>query len=284
MRVLANCKINIGLDITARRQDGFHNLETVMYPITELYDELIINPLTSDEIEFSQSGIVVDCPVEKNLCVRAARLMQLRYATSGVSIALDKSLPFGAGLGGGSADATAVICAMNEIYSLQLSPKELCDIAAELGSDTPFFVHNTPQLCTGRGEIMNPVALDLSQYKIVIIKPDVAISTAVAFSGVVPRTPSTPLEELIKLPIEQWQGRVKNQFEEHLFPLYPQLAQIKKELLNRGALYASMSGSGSAIYGIFDPSANIEECYSTRWLPSQILTSITSASIPYLSL
>ncbi len=284
MRLRANCKINIGLDITHRRQDGFHDLETVMYPITELYDELIINSLTSDEVEFSQSGIVVDCPAEKNLCVRAARLMQLRYATKGVQIILNKALPFGAGLGGGSADATAVIGAMNEIYALELTTQELCDIAAELGSDTPFFVHNTPQLCTGRGEVMSPIALDLSQYKIVIIKPDVAISTAVAFSGVVPRTPSVPLEELIKLPIEQWQGRVKNQFEEHLFPLYPQLAEIKKELLSMGALYASMSGSGSAIYGIFDPSINLEKCYSTRWVPSQILTSITSASIPYLSL
>ncbi|MFI3302480.1 MAG: 4-(cytidine 5'-diphospho)-2-C-methyl-D-erythritol kinase [Rikenellaceae bacterium] len=251
MTTQANCKINIGLDILSRCEDGFHDLSTVMYPIKGLYDEVRVTPLESYDIEFASEGIAIDCPSEDNLCVRAAKAMQLRFFTPGVRITLNKTIPFGAGLGGGSSDATAVITAMNKLFDLRLSPAELVTIAATLGSDTAFFVHNSPQLCCGRGEIMTPIKLDLSPYHIVLVKPEVGISTAQAYGGVTPAAPSTPLAELIARPIEEWQEHIKNDFEPHIFEAYPILERIKSELLECGALYASMSGSGSTIYGIF---------------------------------
>ncbi|MFI3292823.1 MAG: 4-(cytidine 5'-diphospho)-2-C-methyl-D-erythritol kinase [Rikenellaceae bacterium] len=256
MIIRANCKINIGLDVLRRRQDGFHDLSTVMYPIFGLYDQVNVERIDSAQIEFLSKGLVIDCPADKNLCVRAARLMQQRYSTPAVRITLNKMIPFGAGLGGGSADATAVIVAMNSIFELGLSEDRLISIAAELGSDTAFFVRNTPQLCTARGEVMNAIDLDLSHYHIAIIKPEVGVSTTQAYGGVKPQIPETPLQELVTRPIEEWQGRVKNDFEPHIFEIYPILAQIKKELLEAGALYAAMSGSGSTIYGIFEESDN----------------------------
>ncbi len=254
MILRANCKINIGLDIIARREDGFHDLETLMIPVVGLYDELHIEPIPdSTEVTFQGVGMEVDCAAEDNLCVRAARLMQSRYEVGGVSITLDKRIPFGAGLGGGSSDATAILTAINEIYNLSLSEVELISLAAELGSDTAFFVRNTPQYCTGRGEKMEHFALDLSGKWLVLIKPDgVNVSTREAYSGVRPSTPKTPLKELLKHPIEEWQGAIKNDFEPHIFRAYPTLEQIKNDLLDAGALYAAMSGSGSTIFGIFD--------------------------------
>ncbi len=260
MTIHANCKINIGLNVLRRREDGFHELSTVMYPIKGLYDKVTITPLATSDVKFSSEGLLIDCPPEKNLCVRAARLMQQRYNTPGVHITLNKIVPFGAGLGGGSSDATAVILAMNEIFSLNISSQELIDIAALLGSDTSFFVCNSAQLCSGRGEIMTPLDLELRGYTIAMVKPDVGVSTAQAYGGVCPKLPSTPLHELIQRPIEEWQGQVVNDFESHIFDLHPILGEIKDELLDRGALYASMSGSGSTIYGIFDhPNSDINK-------------------------
>ncbi len=252
MVIRANCKINIGLDILRRRGDGFHDLSTIMYPIHGLYDEVTIEAIDSSQIEFMSKGLIIDCPPDKNLCVRAAKLVQQRYATPAVRITLNKIVPFGAGLGGGSSDATAVIMAMNSIFELNLSDEVLICLAAELGSDTAFFVRNTPQLCRGRGEIMSDIDLDLSRYTIAIIKPNIGVSTAQAYGGVTPTIPHTPLEELIIRPIEEWQECVKNDFEKNIFKLYPSLMQIKERLLNAGAIYASMSGSGSTIYGIFE--------------------------------
>ena len=267
MTISANCKINIGLDILARREDGFHELSTVMYPVGGLADRLTVERLSGDEVEFCATGIAIDCPEEQNLCVRAARLMQQRYGAGGVHITLEKNIPFGAGLGGGSADATAVVKAINNLYSLQLSQEQLVDVASQLGSDTPFFVYNTPQLCTSRGEVTSPVDVDLSGYNIVLVKPDIHISTAEAYSGVRPKEPQTSLQELISLPVEMWQGQIKNDFEEHIFKLHPSLSQIKEELLKQGALYASMSGSGSAIYGIFGDVNTLDKEFISRYNP-----------------
>ncbi|MFI3247776.1 MAG: 4-(cytidine 5'-diphospho)-2-C-methyl-D-erythritol kinase [Rikenellaceae bacterium] len=255
MIIRANCKINIGLDIIARREDGFHDLETVMMPVVGLYDELSID--AAPETTFRGVGMEVDCAAEDNLCVRAARLMQSRYGVGGVSITLDKRIPFGAGLGGGSSDATAVLIAMNQLFGLSIPESELIGLAAELGSDTAFFVRNTPQYCTGRGEKMEQFDLDLSGRWLVLIKPDgVNVSTREAYSGVRPSVPQRSLRELLTLPIESWQGSVKNDFEPHIFRAYPSLEQIKNDLLAVGALYAAMSGSGSTIFGIFDSDPN----------------------------
>ena len=185
MRYRANCKINLGLDVLRRRDDGYHDLETVMLPVVGLYD--VIDVERADEgVEFRGEGIVVDCPTEKNLCVRAARLMQQRFDTRGVRITLDKRVPFGAGLGGGSSDATAVIVAINDIYQLGLERSLLAELAAELGSDTSFFVYDEPQYCTSRGEVMEPIDIDLRGLWLVVVKPDEGVSTTEAYSGVRP--------------------------------------------------------------------------------------------------
>ena len=249
MVIRANCKINIGLDVLRRRADGFHNLSTVMAPVPGLYD--IVEVIPAEQMHFEQRGIVVDCPVEKNLCIKAARLMQSRYGVGNVVITLDKRVPFGAGLGGGSSDATAVIVAMNEIFGLHLSEEELVDCAALLGSDTAFFVRNTPQLCTGRGEIMTPISLPIEGLWLVVVKPEEGVSTAEAYGGVKPAEPAVALEKFLQQPVNQWQGSVKNDFEPHIFEAHPIIAALKQVLIDAGAVYASMSGSGSALFGLF---------------------------------
>ena len=249
MELRANCKINLGLDVLRRRADGFHELSTVMLPVRGLYDVVTVD--RAAQMSFDQRGIEVDCPMEKNLCVKAARLMQQRYGVGNVAITLDKRVPFGAGLGGGSSDATAVIVAINELFALNLSEDELIDAAAALGSDTAFFVRNTPQICTGRGEVMTPIALPLEGLWLVVVKPEEGVSTAEAYGGVKPAVPTVSLEQSLQLPVEQWQGRVKNDFEPHIFEAHPAIASLKQMLLSSGAVYASMSGSGSALFAIY---------------------------------
>lgn len=251
MIIRANCKINIGLDVLERRADGFHELSTVMFPVVGLYDEVEVERIDSSNVEFCSEGITIDCSSDSNLCVKAYRLMSERYGISGVRITLRKNIPFGAGLGGGSSDATVVILAINSLFELGLEESVLIDLAAELGSDTAFFVRNTPQLCTGRGEKMVSIDLSLRGYWLVLIKPDEGVSTREAYSGVKPAYPERPLSELIELPVEEWQGLIKNDFEPHIFEAHPLLATIKDDLLGAGALYASMSGSGSTIYALF---------------------------------
>lgn len=266
MILRANCKINLGLDILRRRADGFHDLETVMFPVAGLYDEVevvrtgafgnVYEATGTPGAAFRAEGLAVDCAPEENICLKAFRLMQRYYGVDGVSIRLDKRVPFGAGLGGGSADGTAVLIAVNELFALGLSESELIARAAELGSDTAFFVRNTPQLCKGRGEVMEPFALDLSGMTLVIIKPDEGVSTREAYAGVQPRIPETPLAERLGRPVAEWQGLVTNDFEEHIFAAHPAVRAAKERLLAEGAVYASMSGSGSAVFGLFDGGRN----------------------------
>lgn len=250
----ANCKINIGLDILRRRNDGYHDLETVMFPVHGLYDQVDI--VKSDRLQFRSLGLTVDCPDEDNICLKAFWLMRKRYGVGDVKITLDKRVPFGAGLGGGSADGTAVVMALNDIFSLKLSEFELISCAAELGSDTAFFVRNTPQLCSGRGEILTPIDVDLQGRYLVIVTPEDKVSTREAYAGVTPQIPATPLNDRIQQSISLWQRSITNAFEPHIFISHPQIAATKNALLEYGAIYASMSGSGSAVYGVFD---NIEK-------------------------
>ncbi len=263
MTIYANCKINIGLDILKRREDGFHELSTVMFPVQGLYDVVDFELTQDDKVEFVGKGMMVDCPAEDNLCVKAYRLMRDNFPeVGGLRITLDKRVPFGAGLGGGSSDATAVILAINELFELGLCEERLIELASMIGSDTAFFVRNLPQLCTGRGEIMSSIELDLSGKYLALIKPDVNISTREAYSGVKPAYPAESLSELMKLPILEWQGRVKNDFEKHIFAAYPLLAEIKEELITNGASYAAMSGSGSTIFGIFEEQEDAKKAIS----------------------
>ena len=249
MKIRANCKINIGLDVLRRREDGYHDLSTVMVPVKGLYDEVEV--VAADESSLTIVGLEVDCDPEQNICMKALRLMQQRYGIGEASITLDKRIPFGAGLGGGSADGTVVILALNEIFSLNLDEQTLISLAAELGSDTAFFVRNTPQLCEGRGEIMTPIELCLDGYWLVLIKPDENVSTREAYAGVTPCIPERSLVERLAEPIERWQESVKNDFERSVFASHPVIGEIKQMLLDAGATYASMSGSGSTVFGIF---------------------------------
>ena len=253
----ANCKINLGLDIISRREDGFHDLETVMLPVPELYDVVEVERIDGAS-EFVSKGLVVDCDAEHNLCMKALRLMQRLYGVGEVRIALDKRVPFGAGLGGGSSDATSVILAVNELFALGLSEEQLVEAAAMIGSDTAFFVRNTPQLCTGRGEKMTPIELPLQGKYLVVAKPNEGVSTKEAYSGVKPAVPQVRLVDALQRPIEEWQGVVKNDFEPHIFEAHPAIAELKKTMLDAGAIYASMSGSGSAVFGIFDEAVALE--------------------------
>ncbi len=248
----ANCKINLGLDILRRRPDGYHDVETVMYPVRGLFDVVEVNRTTATGAEFRAEGLAVDCDPADNLCLKAFRTMHDRYGVDGVRIRLDKRVPFGAGLGGGSSDATAVIRAIDALFELHLDEAELIDCAATLGSDTAFFVRNTPQLCTGRGEVMSSYPIDLSGMTLVIVKPDDAVSTREAYAGISPRVPAVPLAERLRRPMSEWQRSVENAFEPSVFAAHPAIRAAKERLLAAGAVYAAMSGSGSAVFGLFD--------------------------------
>ena len=257
MIVHANCKINIGLDVLCRREDGFHDLETVMVPVLGLYDVVEVEQAEGCST-FEQTGVMVDCDADSNLCMKALRLMQRLYGVGEAHIRLDKQIPFGAGLGGGSSNATAVIVALNELYALGLSETELIEAAAMIGSDTAFFVRNTPQLCMGRGEKMQPIELPLQGKYLAIAKPAEGVSTKEAYAGVKPAEPQVRLSDRLSRPIEEWRDCVKNDFEPHIFASHPVIAALKQTMYDAGAVYASMSGSGSAVFGIFDTKPNLE--------------------------
>lgn len=260
MILFPNCKINLGLHITARRPDGYHEIETLFYPVRGLCDAVEILPdsgVSGKEVVFSSTGLAVDCPEDKNLCVKAARILLEAFperfaAVGGVRIHLHKHIPFGAGLGGGSADATAVLAGLNGVLSLGLSEDELAPYAARLGSDTVFFLYNKPMLGLGRGERLEPFPdVDLRGWWLLLVKPNVGVSTAEAYSLITPRVPSVPLADILQSPVEEWRGKLANDFEEPLFRKLPVLGEIKTELYRRGAAYAAMSGSGSTVFGLF---------------------------------
>ena len=251
MILRANCKINLGLDILRRRADGYHDLETVMFPVRGLYDDVEVVRTDAPGVTFRAEGLAVDCAAEDNICLKAFRLMRDRYGVDGVRIRLVKRVPFGAGLGGGSADATAVGQAHNDRIPQGRAEAERLARAAEVGSPTAFFVRNSPQLCTGRGEVMEPFPLELSGMTLVIVKPDEGVSTREAYAGVRPRVPEVPLVERLRRPVGEWQGLVTNDFEESVFAAHPAIRGFKERLLAAGAVYASMSGSGSALFGLF---------------------------------
>ncbi len=245
-----NAKINIGLNVVEKRLDGYHNLETIFYPVN-IFDSVEI--LEGKELQFFSYGLEIPGEVEHNLCVKAFRLLEAEFKIPNVHIHLLKNIPFGAGLGGGSADAAWVLKLLNEKFELNLSLEKLEDLAAQLGSDCAFFIRNTAQYASGRGEILEPVDIDLQKHTFALIKPNFGISTKEAFSGLKPKPSSQDLRSLVKQPIETWKHQIKNDFEESLFPKFPALQKIKNELYERGAKYASMSGSGSTLFGIFEP-------------------------------
>ncbi len=251
MKLYPNCKINIGLRVVGKREDGYRNLETIFYPIYGLHDELEITKGTG---RFMQEGIVVDCDPKKNLIWRCYDLMRSLYPQiEDVDIRLTKNIPFGAGLGGGSSDAAFTAKALNEIFELGLTKNELAHIVSQLGADCAFFIYNTPCFATGIGDELTPIDLDLSGKRLIMIKPEVSISTREAYayiveSGKLKVERSRIVQEVESLELEH----CINDFEASVFPTHPILGQIKKRLLDAGAFYAAMSGSGSTIYGLFE--------------------------------
>lgn len=250
MVTFPNAKINIGLNITSRREDGYHNIETIMIPIP-WRDILEIVPAKGKESTLTITGRQVNCPTEKNLVMKAFRAMESRFNLPSVDMFLHKVIPDGAGLGGGSADAAFAITCLNQLFELNASNAELAEIGTTIGADCPFFIYNTPMFAQGIGTEFSKISLDLSGYKILVVKPQVSVPTAQAYAGVTPSTPKHILTQSIATPIEHWHNTIKNDFEHSIFPLHPIVAEIKRQIIKLGADYASMSGSGSAVYGIF---------------------------------
>lgn len=252
MIVFPNAKINIGLDIVRRRNDGYHDLETVMMPVPWC-DILEIVPAHGDTDTLTVTGRGVDCPPEKNLVMKAVRALRETVDFPPVDIYLEKIIPDGAGLGGGSADAAFTLTCIDSLFGLGLPRRLLAETAARIGADCPFFIYNNVSFCTGTGTDIKAFPLHLpSPLWIAIVKPDESVSTREAYAGVTPSVPATALTELLTLPVTRWQGAVKNDFEASIFPAHPAIAAVKQALLDMGAVYTSMSGSGSAVYALFD--------------------------------
>ncbi len=261
-----NCKINLGLNIIHKRTDGYHNIETVFYPL-QLNDILEIIPnnvscaiseIKSNQlnIEFTSSGLFIEGNADNNLCIKAYRLLKKDFPTlPSVQIHLHKHILIGAGLGGGSADAAFTLQLLNKKFNLNLSQEQLIDYALQLGSDCPFFIYNQPCFASSRGEKLQPIDLQLSAYQFVIVNPAIHISTAWAFSQIKPKAPDQSIHKIITMSIEKWKHQLINDFEEPVFKAYPEIELIKNTLYNAGAVYASMSGSGSTVYGIFKKDA-----------------------------
>lgn len=263
MIAFPNCKINIGLHILRKRPDNYHDIETVFYPV-QLCDVLEILPLKKSEVSFTNTGINIE-DKSGNLCLKAYQLIKNDFpALPPVSIHLHKVIPIGAGLGGGSSDAVATLQLLTKIFSLEISNEKLSEYALLLGSDCPFFILNKPALAKGRGEILEPVEPLLKGYHIAVIFPDIHCNTTKAFSSVTPAVPGNSLTELYRSPVSEWANNMYNDFEQSVFIEHPSIKQIKEYLYEAGADYASLSGSGSTVYGLFKndiPVLNLPAAY-----------------------
>lgn len=265
MLLYPNAKINLGLNVVEKREDGYHNIETVFYPIG-LSDIIEILPSEScSDYSFSSAGIEIKGDPEDNLIVKAFWLLKSECYFPPVDISFVKQIPFGAGLGGGSADAAFVLKGLNELFELKFTPRKLEKLASRLGADCPVFIKNKPVFATGIGDVFTPIKLSLKGKFLLLVKPDIHVSTPEAYSLVKPEKPEYSLVEMIKKPISEWKDIVKNDFELSVFTKYPPIAVIKQKLYDMGAVYASMSGSGSSVYGIFEeiPETNdfFDECF-----------------------
>ena len=257
-----NCKINIGLRVVRKREDGYHDLETIFYPVYGLHDELEVNRVSrignrESDVGFSfiQEGLAVDCPAEDNLIIKCYQRMRAKYPQIGdVRIRFKKNIPFGAGLGGGSSDAAHMAIALNEIFALGLTKEQLAEEVRPLGADCPFFVYNTPCYAEGIGDKLTPISLDLSGLRLIMIKPNCGVSTREAYSGIIrhPEVEGQIKQALTEgLSFDAMRPLLINDFEQTVFPLHPEIAEIKKRLQDAGAMYTAMSGSGSTVFGLF---------------------------------
>ncbi len=258
MVVFPHCKINLGLHVISKRDDGYHNIETCFYPVPW---RDVLEIIKSNQFSFSQSGLKIPGNAGENLCVKAYQLLQKDFNLTPVQIHLHKVIPTGAGLGGGSSDAAFTLRALNYIFNLNLSQTALKSYAAQLGSDCAFFIDDKPMLASGRGEILSETSFSLKGKHLVIIKPDIHVSTAEAYSGVKPKQPVQTISKIINEPILNWKNNLSNDFEESVFKKYAVIKETKEKLYLNGARYASMSGSGAAVFGIFDSPVDLENLF-----------------------
>jgi 4-diphosphocytidyl-2-C-methyl-D-erythritol kinase len=254
MVIFPNAKINIGLNVTERRADGYHNLETVFYPV-KINDVLEIIP--ANELSFESSGLDIPGRLEDNLCIKAYHLLKKDHDIPPVAIHLHKHIPIGAGLGGGSSDAAYFIRLMDQAFELKLRVERMQDYARALGADCAFFIENKPVFAFEKGDEFEPVKLDLSKYSIALVMPPTQVSTAEAYRSVTPAEVKTSLIELIDLPVAEWKKYIKNDFEESVFRNHVVIRGAKAALYESGALFASMSGSGASVFGIFDKTPDL---------------------------
>ncbi|MBQ0030365.1 MAG: 4-(cytidine 5'-diphospho)-2-C-methyl-D-erythritol kinase [Bacteroidales bacterium] len=257
MIVFPNVKINLGLNIVEKRPDGYHNLETVFYPVP-LCEALEIVPAKGDSDVLNVFGAQVSGDPNANLVMRALSALRKDFPQiPALEVSLLKKLPMGAGLGGGSSDGAFMLKMLNECYGLGLSQQQLIEYAAKLGADCPFFLVNKPVYATGIGEIMQPVGMSLEGYSIVLVKPDVFVSTKEAFAGIKPKPTSLSARDIVSMPVEQWKDLLVNDFENTIFPLHPEIAEVKDKLYSAGAVYSAMSGSGASVLALFAPGKDV---------------------------
>lgn len=249
MIAFANAKINIGLQVLRRREDSYHDLETVFYPVG-IHD--VVEVIESSETRFFSSGVAIPQAASGNLCLRAYELIRSQVDIPPVDIYLHKVIPVGAGLGGGSSDAAAILRLLNDLFAIGFSDSALMAMASQLGADCAFFLRNRPVFATGIGDVFADVSVSLAGYHLVIVKPDIHIATADAYRGITPRPEGNGLAQAIRLPVAAWKERITNDFEAGVFSRHPAIGKIKADLYEAGALYAAMSGSGSAVFGIFE--------------------------------
>lgn len=245
-----NAKINLGLNVTGIRPDGYHDIETVIIPVG-FRDILEIVPCSEGEAAFVQTGLKVPGMPGENLCLRAFQLLRKKIP-GGIKMHLHKVIPMGSGLGGGSSDALSTLTILDAVFSLELNEQQLQEYAGKLGSDCTFFIRNQASFATGRGNKLKPVELNLGGYSIIIVVPPVHVSTAEAYKNVDVKKPFESIPAILKSSPDEWKGRLVNDFEESVFDLYPAIRETKEKLYAAGAVYASMSGSGSSVYGLFD--------------------------------
>ncbi len=248
MIVFPNAKINLGLHVVSKRADGYHNLETIFYPV-KLADALEM--IESDKTGLSFSGMKIGGPASENLVLKAYHFLKEDFDLPPVQFHLHKVIPFGAGLGGGSSDAAFALKMLNDYFDLGLNSAGLKKYAARIGADCSFFIDNQPAFAEGIGDKLVAYQIDLSEFHIVILKPDVSVGTPEAYRNIIPGAPKFNLHELADLSPDKWKDHVVNDFEKSIFPQYPEIKELKETLYRTGAVYASMSGSGSAVYGIF---------------------------------
>jgi len=254
MVVFPNAKINLGLHVVDKRSDGYHQIETVFYPVglSDILEVTAAPDGSPEPLLFKQTGLGIGVPPEENTCVKAYRLLQQAYPLPAVAIHLHKIIPGGSGLGGGSADGTYTLKLLNQMFQMGIDKYRLASFALQLGSDCPFFIFNEPMLAMGRGELLKPIDMSLDKYYLMVVIPGIQISTRWAYQQVTPEKPRIPLEELIIAPVYNWKGLVVNQFEDPLCRLHPEIGIIRDTLYEHEAVYASMSGSGSAVFGLFN--------------------------------